>query len=1052
MIARYFIDRPVFANVIALVTLLIGGVFLLRLPVAQYPNVVPPTVQVTTTSPGADAATIARTVGLPIEQQVNGVAGMLYMQSYSTDSGTYTLTVTFKIGTNADEAQVLVQNRVAAAMAALPSSVQTQGVVTQKRSTAILGFVALTSPDRSRDSLFLSNFATINLVNELARLPGVGNVTVFGAGQYAMRVWMDPEQLKVRNLTADDVLNALQKQSQVVPMGQLGAPPAPSGQAFQTTLEVVSSRFNDPAEFGQIIVKSAPNAGGQIVRLKDVARVELGAQTYAQDFKVDGAPGAGIAIAQDPSANALDVAKAVNARMAELAKTFPPGVSYRIPFDTTRFVQASADEVYKTLIEAGVLVLVVILLFLQNWRAMMVPATTVPITVIGAFAAMAMLGFSINMSTLFALVLAIGIVVDDAIVVVEGAAHGIERGLSPREATRAAMDQLLGPIVGITLVLISVFLPAAFLPGLTGQMYAQFALVIVATALISALNAMTLKPAQCAAWLRPLPPAERKNLVYRLFDHGYSALHRGYARVVGAMVRRAVLSTCAGILLTALALLGLARLPTGFLPLEDQGYFLVNVQLPSGASLERTDAALDRAAEKLRKVDGVDTTLAIAGVSAIDGNAPLANAGAIYVVLKDWGERGRAKDLRGMFVALNGAISDIEEAKVQVIPPPPIQGIGNSGGFTMQVELRDNSLDWQRLANVTDAVVRSAQAQSGVQRLNTSFRADAPRFAIAVDRVKAATLQVNVDDVFSTLSASLGSAFAGRFDRFGRTFQVFAANEGDARTDLRQVFELRVRNAQNQMVPLGSLLSVTRTSGPSLVSLYNLYPSASVLGTPAPGFSSGDALDIMDGVTAKSLPPGAAYDWTAMAYQEKEVGGQIYLTLGLALLLVYFVLAAQYESWWTPIAVILAVPMALVGPVLTIGALGISVNLYSQIGLILLVALSAKNAILIVEYARHLRDAGKSVAEAAVGAALERFRPILMTSIAFSAGVVPLVLATGAGANARMSLGIATLSGMISSTLLVVVLTPASFAAIRELEEWIGRQKRTTPDEAPSRP
>jgi HAE1 family hydrophobic/amphiphilic exporter-1 len=999
--------------------------------------VVPPTVQVTTTYPGANAAAIARTVALPIEQQVNGVSGMLYMQSYSTDSGTYALTVTFKIGTDIDQAQVLVQNRVSSALASLPDSVQTQGVKVDKRSTAILGFAALTSPDRSRDSLFLSNYATINLVSELSRLPGVGNVTVFGAGQYAMRVWMDPQQLRVRNLTAGDVVGALQQQSQVVPMGQLGAPPAPKGQAFQQTLEVRSSRFNDPAEFGDIVIKSAPSGGGQIVRLKDVARVELGAQTYSQDFKLDGAPAAGIAIAQDPTANALDVMNVVKARMAELSKTFPPGVSYQIPFDTTRFVDAAIHEVYKTLIETGVLVLAVILLFLGDWRAMMVPATTVPVTVIGAFGVMAALGFTVNMSTLFALVLAIGIVVDDAIVVVEGAAHGIERGLSPHDAAGSAMDKLLGPIIGITLVLVSVFTPAAFLPGLTGQMFAQFALVIAATALISAVNAVTLKPTQCATWLRPHDPSARPGWFRRGFDRAYGAVERRYAALVAVLVRRSVFTAVLGVAVVALSVFGLTRLPTGFLPLEDQGYFLASVQLPSGASLERTDAALDRIAELLRKVSGVDRTLSIAGVSATDGNAALANSGAIYVVLKDWSERGKSENLLNMYGALNKAVADVDDAKVLVIPPPAIQGIGNSGGFTMQVELRDNTLDWQRLAQVTDAVLRGAQGQSGVQRSVSSFRADAPQIALTVDRIKAATLQVSVDDVFSTLSASLGSSFAGRFDRFGRTFQVFATNEGGARTDLQQVFDLTVRNAQGNMVPLGSLLSVTRSSGPSLVSLYNLYPSASVLGAAAPGFSSGDVLDIMDAVAARTLPPGTGHEWTAMSYQEKAVSGQIYLALGLALLLVYLVLAAQYESWWAPISILLAVPLALVGPVLTFSALGVSINLYTQIGLILLVALSAKNAILIVEYARKRREDGESLVDAAVAAARDRFRPILMTSIAFAAGVVPLILATGAGANAQRSIGITTFTGMLSSTLLVVVLTPASYAAIRRFEEWL---------------
>ena len=1034
MLSRFFIERPVLANVLALVIVLIGAVSLLRLPISQYPNVVPPTVQVTTTYPGASATTVARTVALPIEQQVNGVSGMLYMQSYSSDAGTYTLTVTFKIGTDLDTAQVLVQNRVSAALATLPGSVQTQGVTVQKRSTAVLSFVTLTSPDKSRDSLFLSNYATISLVNELSRLPGVGNVTVFGASQYAMRVWLDPDRLEARSLTATDVVQALQQQSQEVPTGQLGAPPGPPGQPFQYTLNV-AGRFSDPVQFGEIIVKAGTGAGGQITRLRDVAEVELGAQNYAQDFRLNGAPAIGIGIYQDPAANALAVEKAVSGRMAALAHDFPAGVAYSVPFDTTRFVNASIDEVYKTLFETAFLVLVVILAFLQDWRAMMVPATTVPVTIVGAFAAMAALGFGINISTLFAIILAIGIVVDDAIVVVEGATRFIERGAPPKEAAEKAMGQLLGPIIGITLVLMSVFTPAAFLPGLTGQMYAQFALVIAATALISAINAVTLKPTQCATWLRKPTPPEQRNWFYGGFNRLFGALQGRYEAAIRRIVAHAWVAAAIALTLVGGTLFGLSRIPTGFLPLEDQGYFLVSLQLPDGASLDRTQAAMQEAASLIQKVPGVDQTLAISGISATDGSAALANAGAIYVVLKDWSQRGADEGLQGMFQSLTRALGGLESAGAVVIPPPAIQGIGNSGGFTMQVEIRDNALDWPRLQEAADQVVEAAAGQSGIQRPNTTFRARVPQFGIAVDRVKAATLQVKVQDVFDTLSAYLGSSYAGQFDRFGRTFQVFAEAEGDARTTQAQVYQLRVRNAQNEMIPLGSLVAMTPATGPSLVSLYNLYPSASILGSPATGFSSGQAIDLMEQAAAQSLPPGAGFDWTAMSYQEKAVGNQIYYVFGLALLLVYFVLAGQYESWWTPVSVLLAIPLALVGPVLTIAALGIDNNLYTQIGLILLVALSAKNAILIVEMARDARKAGAEIVEAAVQGAVTRFRPILMTSIAFSLGVLPLVLASGASANARRSIGITTLSGMISSTCLAVVLVPAYFVLVQHFEE-----------------
>lgn len=673
MISRFFIDRPVFANVIAILTIVLGLVGLVRLPISQYPNVLPPTVQVTATYPGANATTLARTVALPIEQQVNGVQGMLYMQSTSTDTGAYTLTVTFQIGTNVDQDQILVQNRVQAAMASLPASVQTQGVTVQKRSTAVLEFVGLTSPDHSRDDLYLSNFATINLVDALLRVPGVANVTVFGASQYAMRIWFDPNLLRARGLTAADVLQAIQQQSQEVPTGQIGAPPMVENQPFQYTLNV-PGRFNDAEDFSNIIVKTGTAAGGQITRLKDVAHVELGAKSYAQDFRLDGQPGIGIGIFQDPSANALDVAKAVDAEMKDLSKSFPSGVSYVIPFNSTKFVGAAVTEVYQTLIEAALLVLVVIMVFLQDWRAMMVPATTVPVTIIGAFAAMTALGFSINMSTLFAIVLAIGIVVDDAIVVVEGAAKWVERGVPAKEAAGKAMEQLLGPIIGITLVLMSVFTPAAFLPGLTGQMYAQFALVIAATALISAINAVTLKPTQCATWLRPPKPLERRTIFYRGFNAIYDWTERHYARLIGGIVRRSGLFACGTLVLVTIAIFGLSRIPTGFLPLEDQGYFLVSVRLPDGASLQRTQAAMQHVSALLGKVGGVDRVVTISGISPLDNSAQLANAGVAYVVLKEWSERGPGEDLRGLYQTLSKALAPVQEAQALVIPPPAIQG------------------------------------------------------------------------------------------------------------------------------------------------------------------------------------------------------------------------------------------------------------------------------------------------------------------------------------------------------------------------------------------
>ncbi|MCQ9156861.1 efflux RND transporter permease subunit [Acidomonas methanolica] len=1034
MISKFFIERPVFANVIAVVTILLGVVGLFGLPVSQYPDVVPPTVQVATNYPGASATTIARTVALPIEQQVNGVQGMLYMQSTSTDSGAYTLTVTFRIGTDPNQAQILVQNRVSIAMASLPQSVQVQGVTVQKRSTNVLGFVALTSPDHSRDSLYLSNYATIHVIDALSRVPGVGNISVMGASQYAMRIWFDPELLQAHGLQASDVMNVIEQQSQIVPSGQFGSPPG-QAEPFQYTLEV-PGRLAEPGAFGNLIIKTGSALGGQIVRLRDVARVELGAKSYAQDFQLNGKPAIGIGIYATPEANGLATFQAVRREMGALSRDFPPGVAFEVPFDTTTFVSASIDEVYKTLIEAAILVLIVVLVFLQDWRAMMVPATTVPVTIIGAFAAMAAMGFGVNISTLLAIVLAIGIVVDDAIVVVEGVAQQLERGLSGRDAAVEAMKLLVGPIIGITLVLMSVFIPAAFLAGLTGRMYAQFALVIAATAAISAVNALTLKPTQCATWMRQVPRDVRRNAFYRAFNRLYAGAEARYVRLIHSVVGRPGASVLLALGIIVLAVGGLSRLPTGFLPLEDQGYFVISVQLPSGASLARVETTLQRISSAVQRVPGVDNVVTISGMSVLDNSASLANAGTVYVVLKDWSQRrGAAGGLAGMYQALGKAVAPIHEASVRVVPPPAIQGIGNAGGFTMQLELRDGTLDWSRLQAATAGVVRAGGSQSAISRVFSTYRADAPQYVVSVDRDKAATLGVSVQDVFEELSYAVGSGYAGQFDRFNHVFQVYIEAQDAYRLDAAHLGLLRVRNSNGGMVPLGSLVQVAPLTGPSLVTLYNLYPSATLIGSPGKGFSSGDALTVMEQAAAYDMPPGLGYDWTAMSYQERAVGGQIYLVFGLGILMVYLVLAAQYESWIMPVAVISAVPLALTGPAAVISLLGIDNNLYTQIGLILLVALSAKNAILIVEMARELRDNGRSIVDAAAEAARIRFRPILMTSIAFSLGVLPLVTASGAGANARKSIGIATLSGMISSTCLAVVLVPAFFVVIRRFEE-----------------
>ncbi|MGX5844264.1 efflux RND transporter permease subunit [Mesorhizobium sp. ArgA1] len=1038
MISKFFIERPVLANAIAVLMVVIGLVSLFGLPVAQYPDVVPPTVSVTTRYPGASARSMIDTVALPIEQQVNGVEGMLYMQSFSASDGSYNLTVTFQIGTDLDQAQVRVQNRVSTALASLPQAVQVQGVNVQKKSTSILEIVTLTSPDKQYDSLYLANYATIRLKDELSRIPGVGNVNVFGAGQYSMRVWLDPQKMQVRGLTTQDVVQALQQQSEQVTAGQVGAPPAPDGQSFQYTIEV-SSRLDDPDQFGAVVVKTG--SSGDLTRVRDVGRVELGAQTYGQFFNLDGQQAAGLAIFLSPGANALDVAGKVEARMKELSGEFPQGLAYSIPFNTTIFVSQAIDEVYKTLLEAAVLVLIVILLFLQDWRAMLVPATTVPVTIIGAFAAMLALGFTVNLSTLFAIVLAIGIVVDDAIVVVEGAAHNMERGMSGHDAAVAAMNALFGPIIGITLVLMAVFLPAAFLPGLTGQMYAQFALVIAATALISAVNAATLKPTQCATWLRQPVPLDRRNAFFRGFNAVYQRAENGYARLIGSMVRHSTAMGIIALLIIGAAGYGMSRVATGFIPIEDQGYLLASVQLPDGASLGRTQETLQQISKIAKATPGVDQVVTIAGLSALDNNSTLANAGVAYIILKDWSVRGKGEDLASLYAALNKNLSDMADGNVLVLPPPPIQGIGNAAGFTMQVELRDGSFDLAKLQGATSALIRAAATQSGIQRVSATFRSNVPQYQVEFDREKVQKLGLTTDQVFQTLAGYLGSTYVSQFNKFGRVFQIYVQGDSQFRLSPEDISRLTVRNQNGDMIPLGTVLTVTPSVGPSLISLYNLYPSASVLGVQAQGFSSGDAIKLMEAAAADTLPPGTDYEWTALSFQEKLVGSQIYLVFGMALLLVYLVLAGQYESWLAPISILLAAPLSLVGPVLVLTGLGIDNNLYVQIGLILLIALSAKNAILIVEVARELRAAGKPIIEAAIEAARARFRPILMTSFAFILGVAPLVLATGAGASARKSIGITVFSGMIASTCLAVLFVPAFFVLLQRFEEWRAERK-----------
>lgn len=1043
MLSRFFIDRPIFANVLAIVTILFGAVTLFGLPVEQFPQITPPTVKVTTTYPGANAQVVADTVAAPIEQQVNGVEHMLYMSSTSASDGSYALTVTFDVGTNLDMAQVLVQNRVSIAEPQLPQEVTRQGVTVKKQSTAIILFIALSSPDSRYDDLYLSNFATLNIKDELSRIEGVGDVNVVGSASYSMRVWLDPEKLKARNMTTDDVVNAIKEQNVQVAAGQIGQPPAPSGQNFQYTVTTLG-RLSDVEEFENIIIKTTMSGTGtRITRVRDVAKVELGGQVYDQYFQKGGKPAAGISIYQLPGANALDVATSVRKKMTGLSKSFPQGVRYDIPFDTTKFVQASIDEIYKTLIEAGLLVLIVILLFLQDWRAVLVPATTVPVTIIGAFAAMAGLGFTVNMLTLFGLVLAIGIVVDDAIVIVENAAHHIEKDhLPPREATIIAMDEIIGPVIGITLVLMAVFLPTAFLGGITGQLYRQFALTIAATAVISAINAVTLKPAQCAVYLRP-PSGKPPNFFFRGFNAVYDRCEAFYARIVGGMVKYAKTSLLVFVALISATAWGFVSLPTGFLPTEDQGYVLASIQLPDAASQERTREVVDKMNRIIGNTAGVDDWITIGGYSVLDGTS-MSNAAAFYIIFKDWSERTSPdlsqdailRKLRRQFLA-------IQEGIVFAFAPPSIQGLGVAGGFQLQLEDR-RSAGLVQLAQMTQEIVHDGNAQSGLTALNSTFRAGIPQLYADIDRVKVKNLDIPLNTVFDTLQAYLGSAYINDFNKFGRTYQVRVQADSKFRASPDDIRMLEVRTKDRKMVPVGTFVNVKEVLGPQLINRYNLYPSAAINGESAAGYSSGQALKLMEQMAESKLPENMGYEWTGMSYQEKKVGGQAVLIFGLAVLLVYLVLCAQYESWSNPAAVILVVPLALLGSVAAVAIRGLDNNVYTQIGIVLLIALASKNAILIVEFARELHAKGKEAGEAAVQAARLRFRPILMTSFAFILGVYPLVGATGAGAASRQALGTAVFGGMITSTFLAVLFVPVFYTTLQRISERLGKAKPKT--------
>jgi HAE1 family hydrophobic/amphiphilic exporter-1 len=1039
MISKFFIERPIFANVIAIIFIIIGFVCLYRLPVSQYPNIVPPTIQVSTRYPGASAEVIAATVGAPIEQAVNGVENSIYMNSTSSNDGSYSLVITFNVGTDLNTSLALVQNQLTTATAQLPEAVQLQGITIKKINTNILLVVSLYSEDNRFDEAFLSNYAVINMQYPLGRLPGMGQVRVVGAGPYSMRVWLDPHRLQSYDLTTQDVLTAIRGQNVQVVAGQLGGPPVPLDQTNQFTINALG-RLSDVTQFENIIVKSSRGTTAKIVRLKDVARVDLSQQYFSNYANVGGLRSAQIVMYALPDANSIDVANAVYKAVEKMSKDFPKGLNYTIRYDTTRFVRDTVTKVYETLFEAAVLVLLVIMVFLQNWRATLVPATTIPVTIIGAFAAMAALGFGVNLMTLFALILAIGIVVDDAIVIVENSSYHVEQGLPPKEATEIAMREVTGPVIGITLVLVSVFLPAAFFPGITGQLFRQFALVIAATAVISAINALTLKPAQCALWLRPKDD-KKENWFYRNFNKVYQLMEDAYLAMVSRMVRHPGL-----MLLVFLIIIGLAGFiytlqPVGFLPVEDQGYAVLISRLPDAASQPRSREASEQIDAILKKTPGVSSWVTIGGFSLLDG-ANVSNISTTFIVYKPWSQRSSDESQENIVSGLNRRLTTVPDTIAFVLVPPSIRGLGQAGGFQLMLEDR-RGLGLAELDKVSKELIQSGNSQSGLRGLTTTFSAGSPQIYLAIDRTKAESLQVPLSNVFDTLQSYLGSSFINLFNKFNQVFQVYIQADAPYRLRREDIKKLYTRNLKNQMVPLGTLLEVQRTIGAELVTRYNLYPAAAIFGSAAPGFSSGQALNLMEQVAANTLPQGISAEWTATSYQEKQVGYQAYAIYALAITLVYLVLAAQYESWTSPVAVILAVPMALVGIILAQMARGFDNNLYSQVGLVLMIALASKNAILIVEFARDMRyHHGLSIAEAAVEATRRRFRPIIMTSFAFIMGVLPLLYANGAGAASQRAIGTVVFGGMLSSTLLAIPFVPVFFVIMQGLSERYERKHK----------
>jgi hydrophobe/amphiphile efflux-1 (HAE1) family protein len=1050
-ISHFFIDRPIFAAVISIVFVILGAVSFARLPVAQYPEIAPPVINVTGQYPGASAEVVAATVVTPIEQQVNGVENMLYITSNSTGDGRFSIQITFDLGTNLDIAQVQVQNRVQIATPRLPADVRNIGVTVSKASPDLMMVVHLYSPDKSRDTLFISNYANVQVTDVLSRIDGVGSITVFGSRDYSMRVWLDPDRLQSLGLTAGDVVAALQAQNVQVASGVLNQPPVAEPGAFQIAVQTLG-RLADPKEFANIVVKQTETA---VVRVKDVAKVDLAALDYTTNSYLDRDPAIGLGIFQRPGSNALAAAKAVQDTMEQLAKSFPPGLKYTVIYNPTQFIQQSVDAVRETIAEAVILVVLVVILFLQTWRAAVIPLVAIPVSLIGTFFVMAIFGFTINNLTLFGLVLAIGIVVDDAIVVVENVERNIAAGLSPREAARKSMDEVGPALIAIALVLTAVFVPAAFITGISGQFYRQFALTIAGATLISLTVSLTLSPAMCALLLKPhtshaaVPLWARPiRAFFRLFNHGFDGIAAGYGWLAARTVRIAAIMLLAYAAILGYGLNEFRKTPTGFIPQQDAGYLIGVVQLPPGASLARTDEVNRRVVDIALGVPGVAHAVNIVGFSgATFTNAP--NAGAVFFVLEPFEERSR--DPRKSAAAIQGALFQrlgaIQEGLVLVVQPPPVRGVGNAGGVRMMIQDRAGRGP-QELQRAVVAMMGRAAQTPGLTQVFSLFETSTPQLYLDIDRTKAQLLGVNVSDVFGALQTYLGSTYVNDFNLLGRTFRVMAQADAPYRLDTRDVLKIRVRNSRGDTVPLGSFTTVRDTSGPYRVPRHNLYPAAELDASAAPGVSQGQVIQALEKLAAETLPQGIGYEWTTLAFQQNRAGDTALFAFLLAVVFVFLVLAAQYESVTLPLAVILIVPMCLIAAITGVILRGQDNNILTQVGFIVLIGLAAKNAILIVEFAKQLEDRGRDRWAAAAEAARLRLRPILMTSLAFILGVVPLVWAIGAGAELRQVLGTAVFAGMIGVTLFGLLFTPVFYVVCRWIADRLGWE-RPAPREAP---